>query len=230
MPRHISTLLSSRLKYPACAAICCLLIVLTPRISYPCLRTQLHQSGPASAARNARNPHAHPPHSPPGLRAQPLVIAWDPIPVPLLSLVDGPFFLADADRIAAYRIRERVAIVGPATAPIAFPAVFQNGPAGLRVRADAPGGVRLWAEYVVRRRGSGSLKGTAYGAGEEMWSDGEGERHGDGEWEMVEVLRLQGNRMLMPLMKGQMRDAHRDICRKVMEGIVAEGRQRAGDG
>ncbi|KAM0329963.1 hypothetical protein ACHAQA_004131 [Verticillium albo-atrum] len=194
-----------------------------PAVHTLILRTPLPASVPPATVLASLHQHI------PVIQAQPLVTAWDPIPVPLLSLVDDPFFLADADRIAAYRIRERVAVVGPVTAPISFPAVFQNGAAGLRVRADAPGGVRLWAEYVVRRRGSGPLKGTAYG-GEEDWSDGEGARHGEGEWEMVEVLRLQGNRMLMPLMKGQMRDAHRDICRKVMEGIVAEGRNQGGGG
>ncbi|KAL9941426.1 hypothetical protein D7B24_000100 [Verticillium nonalfalfae] len=163
----------------------------------------------------------------PVFRANDSITAWDAIPVPYASIANDPFFLPDADSIAAYRVRESIPIFGSVSAPIRFPAVFQNGPTGMRVRVDAPGGVRVWTQYIVRKRGSGPLGDKAHGGGEETWSDGEDDAADSRGWEMVEILKMQGPRLFMPFATGQAKKAHQDGSRKFMEQLVDEGRDSA---
>jgi hypothetical protein len=98
---------------------------------------------------------------------------------------------------------------------LTFPSCFQNTPHGLKSRADASG-VVLRAEFRV-------LKGSSSDA--EV--DGEGKGLGDVEWVLVEDVEVTCSWWLMPFVKGKMEEAHRDICRKVVEKVVMEKQQEA---
>lgn len=95
-------------------------------------------------------------HSP-MIRHQALVTRFQRRPVALSSVVDDSFFLADGHRIAQFDVYERITFVpGVAHKEISFPVVFQSVKDGVRCRADAPAGVRLWSEYRVERRTVGA--------------------------------------------------------------------------
>lgn len=98
---------------------------------------------------------------------------------------------------------------------LTFPSCFQDTPHGLKTRADASG-VVLRAEFRVVRGGAG--------AGE---VDGEGEGLGDVEWVLAEDVEVQCSWWMMPFVRGKMEQAHRDICRKVVEKVVAEKHSEA---
>lgn len=98
---------------------------------------------------------------------------------------------------------------------LTFPSCFQNTPHGLKTRADASG-VILRAEFRVIKGGSG-----------EGEVDGEGAGLGDVEWVLVEDVEVQCSWYMMPFVKGKMEQAHRDICRKVVEKVIMEKQQEA---
>ena len=50
----------------------------------------------------------------------------------------------------------------------------------------------------------------------------EGEGLGQIEWVLVEDVEVICAWWMMPLVRGKMEEAHRDICRKVVEKVVAE--------
>ncbi|OHF01015.1 hypothetical protein CORC01_03582 [Colletotrichum orchidophilum] len=151
----------------------------------------------------------------PVIRHQPLVTRYEKVPVPLDSVVSDEHFLEDGSRIACYKIYEKVTVVPGVKKEISFPAVLQNIPNGLRSRAEAPGGVRVWSEWLVVPRP------------EERWpgehKHGSGGKLGgfvEGDYDLVETTRVETSRMLMPLVKGQMESAHRDMVHKMLDEVA----------
>jgi hypothetical protein len=93
-----------------------------------------------------------------------------------------------------------------------FPSCYQDIPTGIKTRADASG-VTVRADYRV-------IKGGVDGQVE-----GEGQGIGDAEWVLVEDAEVSCSWWLMPFVKGKMEQAHRDICRKVIEKVEMQRRQ-----
>jgi hypothetical protein len=91
---------------------------------------------------------------------------------------------------------------------ITFPSCFQDTRQGLKTRADAAAGVTVRAEFRVVGNGE---------AGSEV--DGEGMGIGDAQWLLVEDVEVTCAWYLMPFVKGKMEQAHRDVCRKVIERV-----------
>lgn len=50
---------------------------------------------------------------------------------------------------------------------------------------------------------------------------------GDAEWVLVEDVEVSCSWWLMPFVKGKMEQAHRDVCRKVVEKVEMQRRQQA---
>ncbi|GJC86967.1 hypothetical protein ColLi_09805 [Colletotrichum liriopes] len=148
----------------------------------------------------------------PVIRHQPLVTRYEKVPVPLKSVVDDDWFLETGFKIASYKIYEKVTVAPGVKTEISFPAVLQNIPNGLRSRAKAPAGVRVWSEWLVVPRP------------EERWpgehSAGKLGGHVEGEYDLVETTRVETSRMLMPLVKGQMESAHRDMANKMLDEVA----------
>jgi hypothetical protein len=57
--------------------------------------------------------------------------------------------------------------------------------------------------------------------------EGEGEGLGDVDWVLVEDVEVQCSWWMMPFVRGKMEQAHRDICRKVIEKVSMEKQQEA---
>lgn len=56
--------------------------------------------------------------------------------------------------------------------------------------------------------------------------EGEGQGLGDVDWVLVEDVEVMCAWWMMPFVKGKMEDAHRDICRKVVEKVAREKVER----
>ncbi|KAF2816882.1 uncharacterized protein BDZ99DRAFT_456687 [Mytilinidion resinicola] len=116
--------------------------------------------------------------------------------------------------LKSYEVTEVVTIVpgigdwGKKT--IKFFSHFQDTATGLRTRADASMGVVLHAEYRVQ---PGGADGEV---------DGEGEGIGYAEWVLAEEVTVECSWWLMPLVKGNVYKAHRDMVRKLVEQVIAE--------
>lgn len=79
--------------------------------------------------------------------------AWPSPSSSLASIVTDPFFLADGLKIRSFLVQEAVPLIpGYWEKNIYFSAMCQNLRSGLRVRANAPAGVRVWSEYLVMPR------------------------------------------------------------------------------
>ncbi|TDZ65922.1 hypothetical protein CTRI78_v003438 [Colletotrichum trifolii] len=150
----------------------------------------------------------------PMIRHQPLITRYERVPVALDSVVADSWFLEIGSKISSYRIYEKVTVVpGVFKTEISFPAVLQSIPGGLRSRAEAPGGVRVWSEWIVVPRPEERWPG-------ERTKGGKLGAYVEGDYDLVETTRLQTSRMLMPLVKGQMESAHRDLCAKVLDEVA----------
>ncbi|EOA87885.1 hypothetical protein ACJQWK_08597 [Exserohilum turcicum] len=91
---------------------------------------------------------------------------------------------------------------------IKFPSCFQDTRHGIKTRADAAAGVTVRAEFRVVASGE---------AGSEVVGEGMGV--GDAPWVLVEDVEVACSWLLMPFVKGKMEEAHRDVCRKVIERV-----------
>jgi hypothetical protein len=131
----------------------------------------------------------------PMIRHQNLVTKYQRTPVELSAILNDEFFLESGKNISSYRVYERVPIVpGIASKEINFPVIFQSVDGGVRCRADAPAGVRLWSQYLVRQDGTAG-------------------------YVLVEDIVVESNSMLMPFVYKSMAGAHRELCMKVLEEL-----------
>ncbi|KAJ9134125.1 hypothetical protein NKR23_g10340 [Pleurostoma richardsiae] len=164
----------------------------------------------------------------PLITPHPYLVRFRRRPVPLADLVDDPFFTDTGRRLAAYEVTERIVLlpsglVGGGGSRLAavcskdvrVPAVFQSFDTGVRCRADAQGGVRVWSTYeVVRRRPSAEGE-------EEVVSPGAG------DWELVETATLECASWMKGFVAKSLETAHRDICRRMIDEMVrTSGKER----
>ncbi|KAF9876429.1 hypothetical protein CkaCkLH20_05837 [Colletotrichum karsti] len=157
----------------------------------------------------------------PVIRHQPLITRFEKVPVALDTIVDDDFFLETGFKIASYKIYEKVTVVPGVKTEISFPAILQNIPNGLRSRASAPGGVRVWSEWLVVPRPDERWPGEHSAPGGKLGA------YVDGDYDLVENVRVETSRILMPLVKGQMESAHREMLRKVLDEVAQKiGREK----
>lgn len=97
---------------------------------------------------------------------------------------------------------------------ITFPSCFQNTKQGIKTRADASG-IIVRAEFRVVRGGA------------DAEVEGEGMGIGDVEWVLVEDVEVSCSLWMKPFVMGTLRQAHQDICRKVLEKVEMQRRQAA---
>jgi hypothetical protein len=181
------------------------------------------------------------------IRHQALVTRFQRRPVSLESVVDDSFFLSEGKRLSQFDVYERITFVpGMAHKEISFPVIFQSIRDGVRCRADAPAGVRLWSEYRVERRRAdlgdgvesdekkghkiGGVGGpVAIGGGHLASTSGyDGFDNGDEVYDIVEEIVVECNSMLMPFVSRSMEGAHRDLCKKVIDEVVQKKGLRPG--
>lgn len=132
------------------------------------------------------------------------------------TLKDTYWYPTDINPVYTYSVTECVIIL-PGIGQwgkknITFPSCFQNIPTGIKTRADASG-VIVRADYRV-------IKGSADGK-----IEGEGQGIDHAEWVLAEDAEITCSGWLMPFVKGKMEQAHRDICRKVIEKVEMQRSQ-----
>lgn len=141
-----------------------------------------------------------------------------------------PFFAEDGAKLECYEIFERVVIVPllGLSKDIKIPATFQSIPAGVRCRADAQGGVRVWSTYEVQRRDLGAEFERAGRADSDGVArddlhdivDGAGlSSPGAGEWELVEYAKVECNSIVKPFVVKSFEATHRDLCQRVIDEL-----------
>lgn len=131
-------------------------------------------------------------------------------------LRDTYWYPTDINPVHTYSVTECVTVM-PGVGQwgkknLTFPCCYQDIPTGIKTRAVVSG-VTMRADYRV-------IQG---GADAEV--DGEGQGIGDAEWVLVEDAEVSCSWWLMPFVKGKMEQAHRDICRKVIEKVEMQRRQ-----
>ncbi|KAF2133699.1 hypothetical protein P153DRAFT_362777 [Dothidotthia symphoricarpi CBS 119687] len=134
------------------------------------------------------------------------------------TLKDTYWFPTDLHPVTTYSVKECITLL-PGMGEwgrkyITFPSCFQDTPQGIKTRADASG-VIVRAEFRVVRGGAAAEV------------EGEGMGVGDAEWVLVEDVEVTCAWWMMPFVKGKMEQAHRDICRKVVEKVEMQRRQEA---
>ncbi|KAK7741723.1 hypothetical protein SLS53_004783 [Cytospora paraplurivora] len=172
----------------------------------------------------------------PLITPHPYLQRYDRRTVDVSDLVDDPFFTEDGWKIESYVVVERVPIIPllGLSKEVKIPATFQSFPSGARCRADASGGaVRVWSTYEVARRdlgaeferaGRADSDGVGHnGRDRDVLDDaaglGGGGFPGAGEWELVERARVECSAILKPFVVRSFEAAHRDLCRKVIDGL-----------
>ncbi|KAH6621915.1 hypothetical protein C7974DRAFT_397346 [Boeremia exigua] len=132
------------------------------------------------------------------------------------TLKDTYWYPTDLNPVHTYSVTECVTVlpgVGQwGKKSMTFPSCYQNIPTGIKSRADVSG-ITVRADYRVIK---GGIEGEV---------DGEGQGVGDAEWVLVEDAEVSCSWWLMPFVKSKMEQAHRDICRKVIEKVEMQRRQ-----
>ncbi|KAL6704978.1 hypothetical protein ACN47E_007381 [Coniothyrium glycines] len=132
------------------------------------------------------------------------------------TLKDTYWYPPDQYPISTYHVTECITIIPGvgewAKKYITFPSCFQDTRHGIKTRADASG-VVVRAEFRVVRGGAAAEV------------EGEGMGVGDAEWILVEDVEVSCSWWLMPFVKGKLEQAHRDVCRKVVEKVEMQRRQ-----
>jgi len=133
------------------------------------------------------------------------------------TLKDTYWYPPDQYPITTYHVTECITVM-PGVGDwgkkyITFPSCFQDTKHGIKTRADASG-VIVRAEFRVMRGGAGAEV------------EGEGMGVGDAEWVLVEDVEVSCSWWLMPFVKGKMEEAHRDVCRKVVEKVEMQRMQQ----
>lgn len=172
--------------------------------------------------------HAHEPL----IRPNPYLQNFRRLPVDMDEVVADPFFSSSDPQdhidnnnfIACYEIHDRIPVVGflGIYKDTIFPAIFQNTPRGVRVKAEAAMGVKVRSVYEVCSRAVGDA-GFDEGRTETTPHGGAGVGAGNGgrrEWELVERSHVECGALLKPFVMKQFEAGHRDLCQKVLDGIA----------
>lgn len=129
---------------------------MTIEVSYP-LPPDLPPSAVLAALHTSYEPLMKPHPFQKGFKRRPLSVD---------EVVDDPFFRADGRKLESYEVSDRIPILPGVHKDITVPAVFQSFNGGVRCRADAPGGVRIWSVYEPRK--AAAAGGESGGAGFEL--------------------------------------------------------------
>ncbi|PHH55759.1 hypothetical protein CFIMG_008504RA00001 [Ceratocystis fimbriata CBS 114723] len=94
---------------------------------------------------------------------------------------------------------------------VSYPVTLQIVPGGLRSRADAPAGIVVWSEYRVVRATIKNEQGRTVLATDKFGHD---------MYELVKVVTAEANRLMVGVVGKSMEQAHRDLCRKIIEEVM----------
>lgn len=155
----------------------------------------------------------------------------------------------DDNDIASYEIHDRIPVVGflGIYKDTIFPATFQTTPGGVKVKVDAAMGVKVRSVYEVcpaknnnnnnKKKSNHNQEDEAAAAGgggggggleppkaqqqQQQQLGAGGEEHEDHLWELVERSHVECGALLKPFVMKSFEAAHRDLCRKVLDNVIA---------
>jgi hypothetical protein len=151
----------------------------------------------------------------------PYLVRYERRPVVIRDVIDDPFFREDGLRLSAYVVTERIKLMPGVGKDIHIPAVFQSFHTGVRCRADASGGVRVWSSYEVAPRNAAAFEG----ADEESLNsstvdDAEG-------YDLVERVTLTCSPLVKRFVVKSIEPAHKEICERMVEDMIESYRQQS---
>lgn len=153
----------------------------------------------------------------PIILAQPYVQRFNRRAVNLKEVLNDPFFTETGRKIEAFEAVERVVILpvpglsSLLSKDVRLSPIFQSFDNGVRCRADAQAGVRVWSTYEIRQRDLGAEFERRGGAPVSP---------GAGDWELVESARVECSPLLKPFVAKSFEGAHRDLCQRVIDELV----------
>ena len=146
----------------------------------------------------------------------PNLLKYNRRPVAVEELIDDPFFTETGSKLEAFEVTDRIILLPLAGfsswcyKDVRIPAVFQSFETGVRYRADAQGGVRVWSTYEIRRRDP-----TTGSSAESVVVS-----PGAGDWELVEQARVECSHLVKPFVIKNFESAHREICQRMIDEMV----------
>lgn len=148
----------------------------------------------------------------PLIEANPHLTNYERRPVGIEEVVKDDFFRTDGHRLQAYTCFQRITIIPGvgawATKDISVPCVFQSFAHGVRCRADAGSGVKVWSSYEVRRRGEVQGTGPDLPPGPD-----------DGDFELVEIANVECGAIVRPFVRRSLATSHQEILEKIADEI-----------
>ncbi|KAF2006047.1 hypothetical protein P154DRAFT_518265 [Amniculicola lignicola CBS 123094] len=160
------------------------------------------------------------------LTLQALTTGHTPLPEPEPEIKkDTWWYPVDLNPIDSYEVTEVITLL-PGIGEwgkryLTFPTNFQNTRDGIKTRADA-GGVIVRAEYRVLP--SSTADSEILGEGEGIGSHASA--FDPSSFALIEDVEVTCAWWLMPFVRGKMEEAHREICKRVIEKVVAEKTQK----
>jgi len=151
----------------------------------------------------------------------PYLVRYERRPVALTDVIDDPFFREDGMCLSAYVVTERIKLMPGVGKDIQIPAVFQSFHSGVRCRADASGGVRVWSSYEVAPR-----KVAAFERAEEESVNGSNADDAEG-YDLVERVTLTCSRLVKRFVVKSIEPAHKEICERMIEEMMETYRQQS---
>lgn len=136
---------------------------------------------------------------------------------------DDPFFGPFDDSFRAFQMEELVNLAPGLSKTIAYKAIFQVIPDGLRSRCKAPVGVIVRAQWTVRQlHHDRSPMGPISPAGSDSTASGSTTTVEGDEYELQEQVLLECNSLLMPFIVDSCASVHRGICENFMVATFKE--------
>jgi hypothetical protein len=150
----------------------------------------------------------------------PYLVRYERRPVALPDLIDDAFFREDGMRLSAFVVTERIKLMGM-NKDITIPAVFQSFHNGVRCRADASGGVRVWSSYEVTPRKVATFERAEEGSvnSEDGGEDAEG-------YDLVERVTLTCSPIFKRFVVKSIEPAHKEICERMIEEMMQRYRDQ----
>jgi hypothetical protein len=150
----------------------------------------------------------------------PYLVKYERRPVTLNDLIDDPFFREDGMRLSAYVVTERIKLMPGVGKDIQIPAVFQSFHNGVRCRAEASGGVRVWSSYEVAPR-----KVAAFERADEASVNSSSAGDAEG-YDLVERVTLTCSPLVKRFVVKAIEPAHKEICERMIVEMMERYKER----
>lgn len=132
------------------------------------------------------------------------------LPTKAESTADDPFFRPGCEDLYSYQIYELLTLAPGISKEVTYQCHFQPIHGGSRCRAEGNAGIRGWVEFSVRpKREPSSPDGSISTPSTDL-----------DEWELCEVVVVEGNSLLMPFIATTVYVSHKGLCNKILDEVM----------